>query len=332
MSCPCPSPSIQYAASPSAERVLPRRPSRLGRVWWVILFLALAAAIIVPSSALSGGVENLIYRGQQTVRRYFLIRGFERDSGHAAVLESEHFVLYYDSALDADWAALVLDSAEDARAVVLARLQSAAPADSPDRIPLLLYPDEAALDRQFASSPEGFRALGAYWCGVIQVLSPRLWLSATPLPGTKLAFESTGPLVHEYTHYLLDVLVPGGMYPRWLSEGLAQYVEYRGTGYMWLEADNVINVPIEPPSIYRLAELEQSFDDLENMALAYREAFLLVAYLEDGGPPSLMDGILGEMAHGRSFGAALQTESGMSMSSLEENWLLWLEQNLARFS
>ena len=47
--------------------------------------------------------------------------------------------------------------------------------------------------------------------------------------GNKDYFKE-GPMVHEYTHLVVDELT-GGNYSRWFTEGVAQYVEQQVTGY-----------------------------------------------------------------------------------------------------
>lgn len=300
---------------------------RAGIRWalFSVTILALAATGLGPTS-----IRGLAYDLQQDWRRARLLDTFPGADRE----ESANFVLYYDAAQDDAWAPAVLAAAEGAREAVSRRLGwSPLPdLDQTAKVPLLLYPDQASLDRQFGSSLR-FRALGAYWCGVIQVLSPRVWLEPTPTLGAQRVFWTQGPLVHEYTHYVLDRVIPHGNYPRWFSEGLAQYVEYRETGYLWLEPANHIRAPLPAPGMYRLAELAHDFDGLENTAMAYRQSFLLVAYMatsnlgRDG-----VNALLQELGRGTPFATALEELTGRSLEAFEQDWLLWLEWSLERYS
>jgi hypothetical protein len=252
------------------------------------------------------------------------------------VAESPHFVLHYDESLDGAWAPVVLACAERAQQVVSRRLGwSPAGVERKEKVPILLHPTRTSLDRQFASRG-GLQAVGAYWCGVVQVLSPRLWLAEEPGPATVGVLWTDGPLVHEYTHYVLDMLVPAGNYPRWFSEGLAQYVEYKETGYLWLGRG--VSAGLLPGgeggegSFYSLSELGRDFDGLENTAVAYREAFLLTAYLVDHSVGwDGLGALVGEMARGRPFEAALEKVTGLSLEEFESRWLEWLREAERRY-
>lgn len=271
---------------------------------------------------------DLVYSWQQQLRQRELLAPFK----NLSELRSEHFVVRYNGSLDAAWAPAVLDCAEAAREAVMRRLgwSPRGAADS-GRVTILLYPDYASLGKQFGSR-SGFRALGAYWGGVIQAVTPRLWLGDEPPVDAGRQLWTQGPFVHEYTHLLLDRLVAGGNYPRWLSEGLAQYVEYRETGYLWLEVENTIRLPVAPATLYSLSELQRGFDGLENTALAYREAFLLVAYLEGTYGADTVNLLLKGLAGGETFYRALRETTGLAAVDFESGWHRWLDQNLARYS
>ncbi len=321
--------------------ITPRLPARALAAWLVlaVALVVLAPAVVFAPGSAEGAsfAGNLIYSLQRDFRHRSLLRSF---SGSNEV-ESDHFVVRYDGQ-DQAWAVPVLDAAEGARASVLQRLgwtplavaEAEAKADASGgsgKVTILLYPDYDSLGKQFGAQA-GFRALGAYWGGVIQVQSPRLWLDARPPVDAVRQLWARGPFVHEYTHLILDRLIPGGNYPRWLSEGLAQYVEYMETGYLWLDQENQIRSPAASAGLYSLADLQRRFDSLDNMAMAYREAFLLVAYLEDvygtGGVNSLLTGL----ASGLSFERALRDVAGQTLSQFEESWLGWLDRNAVRYS
>lgn len=291
------------------------------------VLLAMLFFSLVPGPSGCSAVGDLVYVLQRQLRHRALTAPFEG----LASLESDHFIIRYDPTRDAGWAPAVLDVAEGAREAVSRRLGWTPAVSGTEKVTILLYADERSLDEQFAGRP-GFRALGAYWCGAVQILSPRLWLTETPTVDARRRLWSEGPLVHECTHYLLDRLVPHDNYPRWLSEGLAQYVEYRETGYLWLDDDNVIAVPLRKAALYGLADLDQAFDRLENTALAYREAFLLVAYLEDTFGQDRVNLLLAHLADGARFADALRESTGMTPVEIERIWLRWLDDNLTRYS
>jgi hypothetical protein len=293
------------------------------------LLLALAVAFVVVGPAPRGlpAVANLVYRWQSHTRQSSLLASFPGQ----AVLESEHFRVHYYPATDAAWAAVVARAAEEARSAVVERLGWVPAPRATEKVPILLYADFDALAAQFGPRA-GFRALGAYWGGVIQMVSPSHWLAPAPPPDAAQRLWTEGPLLHECTHYLVDQWVPSGICPRWLAEGLAQYVEYREAGYLWLEPANALAAPVDPSVLYRLRDLERGFDRLPNTALAYRQAFLLVAYLEQSAGTTSLNGLVAGLADGLDFGRALEAATGVGRRELEGRWLLWLDQNLDRYS
>ncbi len=316
----------------------PKRTRRTGA--WILLLPALLAAFpIVGAQTGPNRLGNLVYSWQQSYRQRVLLRPFQG----LATLESDHFVLHYDEAADGRWARPVLEAAEASREMALTSLGWSPLAVSEEEARLaeggtlegkphlLLYPDYDSLNEQFGRGG-GFQALGAYWGGVIQVLTPRYWLADAPQMDAVHLLVTRGPFVHEYTHYLLDRTIPGGNYPRWLSEGLAQYVEYRETGYLWLEADNQISRPVSLEALYGLEDLEDHFDALENTSLAYREAFLLVAFLDDAYGSARTNLLVKGLADGLSFSTALRQAVGLTQADFEGRWLAWLDLNLARYS
>ena len=91
-----------------------------------------------------------------------------------------------------------------------------------DRVPILIYPDRVSLNRIFGWGNDE-SAMGVYWAGVIRILSPRSgWkicrlTTTTGVPGQ----GPMGPRIHSPA----GGLQTAGNYPRWLTEGLAQYAE-----------------------------------------------------------------------------------------------------------
>ena len=293
----------------------------------LLLALAVAFVVVWPTPGGLLAVGDLVYRWQSHTRQSSLLASFPGQ----AVLESDHFRVHYDPATDAAWAAVVATGAEAARSAAADRLGWVPARGAAEKVPILLYAGFDALAAQFGPGA-GFRALGAYWGGVIQMVSPSQWLAPTPPPDAARRLWTEGPLLHECTHYLVDQWVPSGFCPRWLAEGLAQYVEYKEAGYLWLEPANALATPVDPSVLYRLRDLERGFERLPNTALAYRQAFLLVAYLEESAGATSLNGLVAGLADGLDFGRALEATTGLGLQELERRWLLWLDQNLDRYS
>ena len=98
---------------------------------------------------------------------------------------------------------------------------------------VLIYPTREALGKSFGWAADQ-SAMGVYWAGVIRVLSPMAWVESAVTSEVEKEFRSSGPMVHEYTHLVVDYITRGN-YTRWLTEGVAQYVERDITGFVLSE-------------------------------------------------------------------------------------------------
>lgn len=137
---------------------------------------------------------------------------------------------------------------------------------------VVVYPTEAALD-QAVGEPPDLANIGYDYDGVIDILSPKAWLGSGP--EALAAFRKDGPVPHELGHALLDLKADQN-YPHWFNEGVAQYEDYRVTGYQWITPTNSLRGPL-----YSMAQLSNAtFYSLPDQSRAYREGLALVEYLE----------------------------------------------------
>lgn len=226
--------------------------------------------------------------------------------------ESEHFVIFY-SPPDSRIAPLILDNAEEIYGPVT-RVFGLKPGENVrpgEKIALMVHPDRQSLRSAFGW-PEGERALGVYWGGVIRLLSPRVWVGEEEPRQIGRVFREIGPMAHELSHLVLDYRT-GGNYPHWFSEGLAQWTEYSLTGYLWAETGNATE-----SEFYPYSRLKSEFNRLPDQARAYRESFLLVSYLRDRQGSQGLERFIGRLAEGQSFDQALRQVYGINEEALEE--------------
>lgn len=226
---------------------------------------------------------------------------------------TEHFRIKYEPE-DEAMVPLIAETAEQAYRS-LAKLWQA---QLPKTITIVVYSDRQKM-AQGLNWKNGESAMGTYYGGQIQVLSPKAWLK----PDHYSDFATQGPLLHELTHMMLDYEVKGN-YSRWYTEGLAQYSEYRVNGFEWKTKTN----DLSRFSLYTMADLDQKFDDLPDQSLAYREAFGAVRYLaEVYGEKSLAE-INQSLKQGRKLSQAIESVTGHSYSQFEQDWQTWAKQNL----
>lgn len=186
--------------------------------------------------------------------------------------------------------------------------------------PWLVIIPEQELFRQIFGWGEGTGALGVYLAETVKVLSPNAWEWVDEKERAD-EFTRQGPLVHEYTHYVLDIRTKGN-YTRWFSEGLAQLMEYNILGYEWIESGSTFKNPL-----YTLKEMDSSFDSLPNQALAYRQALSIVSYLEELQGMEGINALIDRLAGGSPFYQALQDVYGVDKINMVQNWEQWIRLN-----
>ena len=231
---------------------------------------------------------------------------------------SAHFKVYYGD-VDQDVAELILDTAETVYKPVVDRVGYRPPAP----VPIIVYPNREALRHAFGWG-NGESALGVYWGGTIRLLSPNAWIIRPSSREQRLAFQKLNPLAHEFTHYTLDYLTSGN-YPRWFTEGLAQYVEYNVTGYLWIEPESTLR-----QRLYTLQELQGEFDRLKNQPLAYRQSYLLFRYMATTYGDERLSDLIGSLARGEPFAHAVQRVLGLPLPQVYDRWQAWVNANLER--
>ncbi|MDN5346989.1 MAG: hypothetical protein PWP65_553 [Clostridia bacterium] len=271
--------------------------------WHRLAVSLLLAAVMV---AISLFLRN---PGLARTSAYPLVRALaalstERQTRDWAVIESEHFRLKYRPE-DADIAPLVLVTAEEAYGPVTSRLNYRPRGKSL----ILLYPDRVSLARQFGWAADE-SAMGVYWAGVIRILSPYDWVSGEDKEEIARIFRKDGPMVHEFAHLIVDGRTRGN-YPRWLTEGIAQYLEREVTGFEMPR-------PAGAGQVYNLEELDARFDDLPDQNLAYRQSLELVEYIIKCYGWDALDDLLNALGSGTTFNKAVQKILGQSATSLLE--------------
>lgn len=153
---------------------------------------------------------------------------------------------------------------------------------------VVLYPDEELFWKNIGGRIDRL-PMGAYYGGVLNIASPRLW--AGEEAETAERFITGGPIVHELSHFLTDLKTEGRV-ETWLTEGTALYYEYKYTGYEWrpdlAEQSREITV----------TELRRRFRMLEEGA-AYRRAFDIVFGIVQSRGEEGLQAVFEHIAEGR---------------------------------
>ncbi len=180
------------------------------------------------------------------------------------VLETEHFIIRYEKE-DEEYARLTGNIA-DKYYESICSMYEYAPFSKSD---VIIYKNEKGFIENLRLS-RGDTPIGVYYSGVINILSPGIWIHDSE--NLNHIYEFNGPVIHEFAHLLIDDITRGN-YPMWLTEGLALYTEYKLTGFEWQAYDtNDHKVTLE--------DLNKGFDDIDQF-VAYRKSFEIVKEISD---------------------------------------------------
>ena len=254
----------------------------------VVGALLLFSGRALPVVAAAGTAANTAIRDVQRARVLVELRGWP----HRTV---PRLTVYYAPGLARD-ARVVASAAETYWPEVMRDYGLGA--STPRAVLVVVTPSQMT---RFVGGASTDPPLGAYYQGVDWLLAPSAFLPS----GSRLtaAYAQSGPVAHELTH-MADALLSGGRTPRWLDEGLAQYEDWRLTGYVWVQAGNGFN-----GGVYSWAALTQHFDNLPDMALAYRQALAATAAICRTGAGTCTR-ILAELRAGEPVEQALQRAVG----------------------
>lgn len=277
-------------------QVQPNLRLRTGR--FIVLGIVLLAYLLLRVPAFTKMYINEMVREINRSLVPVQCMGLERIGG-------EHSVVFYPKG-EEEAAKLVIRTAERFFPVVAnefgLKLER--------RVPIILYREQKDLNRIFGwPADEG--TMGVYWGGVVRVLSPDSWLDVSDSGALEETFSRNGPIVHEAAHLMIDYKTRGN-YPRWLTEGLAQEMERRLTGFKF-------DPPEQLYDYYSFSALND-FDSLPDQRIAYHQSYLMVKYLLEHGGSGKVNRLLTELGRGRSFASALQETMGYGISEFETNF------------
>lgn len=259
-------------------------------------------------------IVMLLIKNGQAVQRFMVRQEIRLSTANYAVASTEHFDVKY-LPVDEEYAPMVAGVAEEARQSV-SKMFGEQP---PERTTIIIYPDSGSLAKSFGWNKNA-KAMGVYWGGSIRVLSPGEWLKEP----SEEAFSKEGPVYHEYAHLMVDELT-GGNYSRWLTEGVAQYVEKNLTGFEFASPA----VRSNGHSLYSLRQLDKDFDSLEE-SVAYWQSLKIVEYIVDNFGQDALWQILSDLGEGYQVDGAVEKTLGISYDRFADEMFAALEQEWIR--
>ncbi|MDD2481290.1 MAG: hypothetical protein PHC44_07430 [Lutispora sp.] len=156
-------------------------------------------------------------------------------------------------------------------------------------IPVFVYGSMAEFWK-YNKALDGQAVMGLYNMGVIHLVVPEAFSM------TVEDYEINGPVLHEYTHLVVDELT-GGNVEIWFTEGMALYQEYNIYGTEWGKF-------MDSQDEYSLDELRGDFMALDSEK-AYRKSFLIVKDIYSNNGKSGVINILKKLKSGQDLDTAL---------------------------
>lgn len=278
-------------------------------------YLGITLAALLVLAAFFVKLPNVIRSGTYTVFRETLKQKALWTTRHMETLNGDHFIVRYPEGNEAD-ARLVLATAEKFYNPIAGKYGYT----NRSKIPVIVYPSRSELNRNFGW-PANESAMGVYWTGVIRVLSPNVWVAEEDPHLYRAEFMNSGPMAHEFTHLVVDYVTVGN-YTRWFTEGIAQYEEFKLTGFEFENTESSLDQPL-----YRLDEMDIYFDSLPNQSLAYRQSYLAVRYIAEVYGEESLKAILESLAKNNKIDQAIPDALGVKMETFERNYQHWAREH-----
>jgi hypothetical protein len=138
---------------------------------------------------------------------------------------------------------------------------------------------------------------------------------------------------HEVCHLMLHHHIPGGNLPKWLDEGIAQWVSDGMMELLMNPKRQSLDDAILAGRYLPLSELFYRFpQDRQSLWLAYEESKSMVAYIEKRYGKKGVLNLLNHLKAGRDFDTAVYKNFSISMDSLEQSWQRQLKKRSRFFT
>lgn len=247
----------------------------------------------------------IVSRNSQTLVRAVVGQEINLKTAGFSEVETEHYKIRYTSA-DQEYVDMIGVVAENAFSSVCREFER----QPVNKTTIVVYPNSESLARSFGWDKDE-KAMGVYWGGSIRILSPREWISGSDWVDQ---FASEGPMVHEFAHLMVDEITRGN-YNRWWTEGIAQYIEKKITGFEFADPF----AERQELEYYPLSVLEKNFDKIDQQ-IAYWESLKVVEYIaQQYGEDSLFS-ILEELGRGKTMSRALTGALGVDYKAFEHDF------------
>jgi hypothetical protein len=138
---------------------------------------------------------------------------------------------------------------------------------------------------------------------------------------------------HELSHLLLHHIVEGGRLPKWLNEGIAQWVTGGVSEMIMGENKDLLKQAVLSRRFISLETLNERFPANEkSLRLAYQESKSIVEFIQNEYGTSRLLQILNHLRDGEDVNEALYKALSVSTYELESNWYNSLRKKYTWFT
>jgi len=147
------------------------------------------------------------------------------------------------------------------------------------------------------------------------------------------AFTLKVTLKHELCHLFLSNYVRGGRMPKWLNEGISQWLSDGIAEIIIGTNKNLLKQATLSDKLIPLKDMERAFpSERRSLLLAYEESRSIAEYLVNKFGFTRILLILNYLSEGFEIDAALRAGAGISLHELEKRWKESLRRQVSWFS
>jgi hypothetical protein len=257
-----------------------------------LIIVSLIATLVISGDK---GISAAKMQGYKALKVFVQIKDEQIITSDFMEYQTEHFSIKYrpeDENVIRDTAQMFEDSYDTA-------LEEFG-YGSQEKTVIIIYKDQNEF-WSYQESIKGQAVMGLYNMGTIHVLSPNAYKNQDQ--ESMEFFKDNGPVLHEYTHKVIDELT-GGNIELWLTEGLALYEEYKISGTEWAPG-------FEYERYFISREMREGFMYADEVQ-SYRQSFDMIKYLIDNYGMEKMQLLMKELKAGNSTDDAFMKIYGIT--------------------
>jgi hypothetical protein len=249
------------------------------------LLVTLIVFLIITTVVIAGdkGINTAKMQGYKALKVFVQIKDEQIVTSDFLEYQTEHFTIKYRPE-DENTIREIANMFEDSYYAALEQYGYT----SSEKTVVIIYKDQDEF-WNYQKAIKGQAVMGLYNAGTIHVLSPNAFQDQQQ--NSMEYFKKNGPVLHEYTHKVVDEL-SGGNIELWLTEGLALYEEYRVNSTEWA-----------PDFTYdrylSSQEMREGFMYADEVQ-SYRQSFDMVKFLIDNYGMERMQLLLQELKNGNN--------------------------------